>query len=138
MNRLSVFAAQHKRQVFDELRKGQPPSIGNYDLDLFNEAKKRGDVQMGTTIYEPQNLVFEFIYPGGEGALVLKVNVKPPERIVYLPVPEWVVESIWHGEINGSYVFESEAESHIERLRESLTPQENPALFERRRPTGKD
>lgn len=138
MNRLSVVSAQQKRELFDALRRGEMPPFGEFDEGVWRDAKEKGEVQMGTTVFEPNQISYEFIYPGGEGALVLRVTVQPPERIVYMPIPRWVVDSIWQGEINGSPVFESEAREMVAEFVASLEPEANRPLFAPPRPTGKD
>lgn len=76
---------------------------------------------MGSTVYSPDSIQCEFIYPDPSSVpTVLTVSLIPPERIVFLPVPEWVVESIWQGEIAGSYQFESDARGMIDGLTEKV------------------
>lgn len=85
---------------------------------------------MGGTRYEPDSLTFEFIYPDPQSsATVLSVRVATPERIVYLPVPAWVVEHIWQGEVVGSFAFESEAAEQVAEFVSSLDREPNAALF---------
>lgn len=85
---------------------------------------------MGATNYEPDAILMEFIYPDPKGsAVLLSVRVSAPERIVFMPVPEWVVESIWQGEIAGSYHFEGDALRMIEEFRASLAPEANAEIF---------
>src|SRR5947209_18596132 len=107
---LNAFAAEKRLALYDDLKKGLPPREGEYSDALLKEGKVKGQPQMGTTRYEPSSIVFEFIYPDPHTtATVLSVRVAAPERIVFLPVPEWVAETIWQGEIDGSFRFESEA-----------------------------
>ena len=65
------------------------------------------------------------------------MEVDPPERIVRMPVPEWVVESVWQGEVDGSYHFESHAYALLEAFTASLDPEENARRFKGRMPTGR-
>jgi hypothetical protein len=73
----------------------------------------------------------EFIYPDSRtAAILLEVRIPTPERVVFLPVPGWVVEQIWQGEITGSYAFESDAIALLEAFRQDLTPDANLRHFE--------
>lgn len=114
---LNSYAAEQRLAIFAELQKGLPPSVGSYSLEALAEAKKKGAPTMGSTRYEPSQIHFEFIYPDPlSSATILTVTIPSPERIVHLPVPEWVVESIWQGEISGSFHFESDARALLERF----------------------
>lgn len=127
---LNPWAAGVKRSLFADLSQGRPPAQGAFDQALFLEAKAKGTPQMGATVFEPWAARFEFIYSDPAGAaVVLTVTVEAPERIVYLPVPEWVVENVWQGSVDGSYVFEQEADGHVQRFVGSLGPDANAALF---------
>lgn len=107
---LNAYSAAKKIALFEDLKKGLPPSEGVYDEVVLKEAKAKGDPQVGATKYEPNVIQIEFIYPDPKStSTILVVKLTPPERIVFLPVPTWVVESIWQGEISGTYHFESEA-----------------------------
>lgn len=135
---LNSYAATVRLRVFERLRQGLAPEEGEWDEAVRQEAKLRGAPQMGATRYEPHAIRFEFVYqdPRG-GANVLTVTVPSAERIVYLPVPNWVVEIIWQGEIGGSYQFESDAERMVEAFRALLSPENNAALFGPKPPTGR-
>ncbi len=107
---LSAFVAEKRNRIYEDLKAGSPPSEGEYSEGLFKEANSKGSPQMGTTRFEPKSIVLEFIYPDqGGAASVLTVRINTPERILFMPVPAWVIESIWQGEIDGSYHFETEA-----------------------------
>jgi hypothetical protein len=64
----------------------------------------------------------------------LQVRVAAPERIVYLPVPEWVVESVWQGEVAGSYQFESDARRLVDKFQEETTTEGNTKWFQKQPP----
>lgn len=138
MIRLAPFCAQQKREIYDALRAGSPPPFGTYDEAVWRAAKAKAEPQMGTTVFAPDRLTYEFIYPAPEGAIVLAVIVEPPERIIYLPVPAWVVENIWQGEVSGSFAFANEAQEHISAFQVQITPEGNRPLFDRPMPKGKD
>lgn len=122
-------------RILDELKAGQAPSEGAYDEALLREARAKGAPQMGTTRFEPETIILEFIYPEAHGTtLILAVRIVAPQRIVFLPVPEWVIESIWQGDIDGSYHFESDAERLVEAFRGQLTPEGNKFWFGPRQP----
>jgi hypothetical protein len=136
---LNQYSAERRLRILDELRKGLPPAEGEYDEALWREGKVKGDPQMGTTRYEPFSIVFEFIFPDpSTNATVLCVRLTPPERIVFLPVPPWVIESIWQGEIDGTHHFESEAYQVFEEFRKELEPEANRKWFEPRPPIGRE
>ena len=127
---LNEFAAQKKRAIFEDLEKGLNPNEGSFDESILKEARAKGKPQMGTTRYTPNEIVFEFIYPDRlSSSTVVPVHLAPPQRIVFLPIPSWVVESIWQGEIDGTYHFEADALRLVEEFEALLTPEANPAQF---------
>lgn len=130
LSRLNTFAAAQKRAIFDDLYDGKSPSVGSYEEALLRDAKTKGKPQMGPTRYGQNEIHFEFAYPDPNGAaVILTVTVPTPERVVLLPVPDWVVESIWQGEISGSYHFESDAQRLVEDFQSLLSPEANAALM---------
>ena len=131
MGRLQDFVSDARRRVFDDLVNGVPPSLGSVDLDAFAKARDRGKPQLGTTQFGQHEVRLEFIYPDSRtAAILLEVCIPTPERVVFLPVPGWVVEQIWQGEITGSYAFESDATALLEAFRQDLTPDANLRHFE--------
>lgn len=135
---LAEFVAATRGTIFEALEKGLAPPAGTFDEAKFRDGKAKGSPLVGATRYEPMAAIFEFIYPDPNGApVVLSVRVEPPERIVYLPVPGWVVESIWQGEIHGSYGFESEAEAHLAEFAARLGKDRNPDEFGERISVGR-
>jgi len=134
---LNAYVAARKRALYDELLTGQEPSFGEYDPALLREARAKGAPQMGSTSLSPDRITVEFIFCDQQGATVLPIKLEPPERIIFLPIPEWVIESIWQGEIDGSYHFESDAVVLVEHLLSSLEPEANAALFAVRKVIGK-
>ena len=134
---LNQFAANLKRSVLTDLLAGKNPP-GEYDPVVLQAAQTKGKPQMGTTRYEPMELVLEFVFPDPQTSpTILEVRIPAPERIVYLPVPAWVVESIWEGEIDGSYHFESDANAMVEALVASMKSDTNAGLFGTRHTTGR-
>lgn len=128
--RLNQYVAEKRLAIFDDLKKGLAPREGTYDEHLLADAKVKSQPQLGSTRYEPQAIHIEFIYPdAATSASVLTVSLSSPERIVFMPVPGWVVESIWQGEIDGSYHFESEAMTLLQEFERQLSPERNPELF---------
>lgn len=127
---LNAYVAQKKREIFDDLFAGLAPREGVYSETLWKDGKAKGQPQMGSTRYLPDKIVLEFIYNDPHGvAVVLPVELDPPQRIVFLPVPSWVIESIWQGDIDGTYHFESDAFALAEQFRELLNPEPNAKLF---------
>lgn len=132
---LNEWAASKKKAIFDAVSNLQPPPDGEYDPDVLRDGFDKGKAQMGTTVYEPECACFEFIFPDrNASATVLTVRVAPPERIVFLPVPPWVVETIWQGEVDGTYHFESEATSLVDAYLQELKLSENRKWFGPRQP----
>jgi hypothetical protein len=130
LSSLGSFTAEVRRSLFAELSAGLSPTSGTFDSDLLKIAQTKGAPQMGSYHYEPVALIAEFIYPdASSGTVIFSVKVPTPERIVYLPIPEWIIESIWQGEISGSYQFESHAISMVESFKQALTPEMNAQLF---------
>ncbi|HWP32056.1 MAG TPA: hypothetical protein VNK96_10100 [Fimbriimonadales bacterium] len=127
---LNEWATSKKLEIFEFLKKGNPPQEGTFDERIFREALVKGAPQVGTTRYEPFKVHFEFIFPDPlSAATILTVSVEPPERIVFLPVPSWVVETIWQGEVHGSYHFESDAKRLLEEYAKQLEKEENAKWF---------
>lgn len=116
--------------IFEELKAGLAPSKGSFDPTVLKEARAKTGPQVGTTRYEPSCIHFEYIYSDPKTtASIVTVTVESPERIVFLPVPEWVIESIWQGEISGSYHFESDSRRLVEGFKSQLEPDRNLLLF---------
>lgn len=133
--KLNEWVATQKRALLEELVAGKEPSFGSFDSALLREGKVKGKPQMGTTRFEPNSVHLEFIFSDPTStATVLTVTVTPPEKIVFLPVPEWVVESIWQGEIDGTFQFESDAKTLIDTFSSSLFSEQNLNWFRKRQP----
>lgn len=127
---LNAHAAKLRLSLFDDLKAGRDPSVGEWDSALLVEARSKGTPQVGTTRYTPDALWFEFIYSEPTStALIVTVKVPSPERIVFLPVPEWVVEHIWQGHIEGTYHFESDARRLVADFDGELEPTSNLKWF---------
>jgi hypothetical protein len=128
---LNAYAAAKRLAIFEELKLGHPPSEGEFDAGLLAEAKVKGEPQMGSTRFAPESIFLEFIYPGPQtSSSVVTVKLDAPERIVFLPVPSWVVENIWQGDISGTFHFESEANRLYEELELELGKDANKKWFE--------
>lgn len=126
---LNQFVADLKRLVLTDLVAGKLPA-GEFDEALLKLAVTKNTPQMGITRYEPNRIILEYIFPDSASSpTILEVSFAPPERIVYLPVPSWVVESIWEGEIRGSFHFESHAVRLLEELQALTTPGPNAQIF---------
>jgi hypothetical protein len=136
---LNQFVAERRRRIFDDLRAGRTPSEGAFDEAILREARAKGEPQMGSARLAPHTIELEFIYPDPRGAsTVVVVRLDPPERIVFMPVPSWVVESIWQGEIAGSHHFESDARALLRAFEAQLEPEANATLFGRQEPTRRE
>ena len=133
---LNQYVADARLRIFEDLQKVLPPREGEYSEQTLRDGQAKGKPQMGSTRFEPDAIVVEFIYPEARSAsTVLTVRLPSPERIVFLPVPAWVVESIWQGEISGSHHFESDAMRLVEDFRRELDPETNPKHFGPQAPT---
>jgi hypothetical protein len=127
--KLNEWAAQKKTEIYEDLTNGKHP-VGKFDEATLRQAQVKGKPQMGATTFKPDAAGFEYIYPDTNStATVLQVMVDPPERIVFMPVPEWVLEEIWQGDVTGSPHFESEAMEMIRRYAAELEPNANDKHF---------
>ncbi|MCB0825853.1 MAG: hypothetical protein KDC26_06660 [Armatimonadetes bacterium] len=136
---LAVFCARIKREIFAELSDRKPPSQGSFDEALWAEANEKGAPQMGSTVFHPHKIVIEFLYHDPlASAIVFPVTITPPERVVFMPVPDWVIQTIWQGEVAGSFRFESEAQKMLESFQNLLSIDENIRLFEKPLPTTRE
>ena len=138
--KLNEFVAQTKNQVFSDLGEGRAPSLGEHDSDLLAQCRAKGSPRMGTTRFEPTAVVHEFIYAegGAGGTHILPVRIAAPERIVFMPVPGWVIENIWQGDIDGSYHFLSDSTRLVDEYLKSLEEGPNSALFGPRQATRRE
>lgn len=132
---LNEFAGGLRTRLFEELKAGQEPSLGAFDPSQLRDARAKGSPQVGATRYTPDSIAFEFVYPDPTStAAIVTVHVPAPERIVFLPVPPWVVENIWQGDVDGSFHFESDALELLEAFASKLQPAENAVFFGPREP----
>lgn len=128
---LNAYAAERRLALLEDLRAGRDPSEGSFDVATLEEGRAKGEPQLGATRFEPDAIWLEFIFPDPQrSATVLTIRLDPPERIVFLPVPEWVVESIWQGDVAGSYQFESRARELVANFVTELEPGANRKWFD--------
>lgn len=124
--KLSSFVANHKQIIYDDLLAGHAPRVGQFDETALKEARAKGRPQMGTTVMAPESVSLEYIYTDTHGATQLvSVKVDAPERIVFLPVPGWVIENIWQGDVAGSFHFETDAKILCDQFLAELDPANN-------------
>ena len=127
---LAKFTAEQQRAIFARLQAGLPPEAGTWDELKRKDGLVKGPPQMGVARFEPSEIILEFIYPDSQSsATVLTVRLPSSERIVFLPVPSWVVENIWQGDVDGSYHFESDAQILLGAFSMELEPERNLAWF---------
>ncbi len=132
---LNEYLARQKRKAYDDILSGVAPHGFRCDVALLRDLIERGKPTMGTAVLKPDLIVFEFIFSLDDAQTeVFLVELDPPERIVHLPVPEWVIESIWQGEVQGSYHFESDAKFLIDKFASELEPLLNAKWFEKQKP----
>lgn len=136
---LAAHAAKLRLEIFEELKLGRMPTQGTFDRTRLAEALAKGPPRMGPTRYEPWSIVVEFFFaePGSD-TMVVPIRLEPPERIVFLAVPPWVLESIWQGHVEGSFHFESDALALVAEFSKTLEPEPNGALFGPRAPTRRE
>ena len=135
---LQEFITEKKRQVLEDLLSGRAPRAGRYDKTHLESLSINGEPQMGTTRFEPNLVTIEFIFMSdGVSVGVLLVELDTPERIVFMPVPKWVVETVWQGEVDGSYHFEPDAEKLVKEFSEVLGPITNRDQFDKRKIIGR-
>lgn len=135
---LGTYIATRKREIFEDLSSGKEPRIGRFDVSVLGQVRDLGTPQMGTTVFSPGLIKQEFIYRDGGMNVVFTVEMDPPERIVFMPVPVWVLQTIWQGEVDGSYRFESEAAALLENFSNELEAEPNALWFEKRLPTTRE
>lgn len=128
---LNAWVAGLRRRILADLVAGQAPSEGEYDEETLKEGRAKGRPLMGAVTFEPALVRMEFIFSDAlSSATVLTVASVPPERIVFLPVPEWVIETIWQGEVSGSHHFESDARRLLGAFATEIEPAANARWFE--------
>lgn len=136
---LNQFAADCRLAIYQDLLAGREPSLGAFDQVSFRRARDLGAPQMGVTRYEPDRILFEFIYAVQmASAHLFVVQVEAPERIVFLPVPSWVVENVWQGDVSGSHHFETDANLLITQFAAELEPEPNTKWFQPQAPTRRE
>jgi len=127
---LKEWISEHKRKLFDEIHGGAEPSIGEYDPEILAQCSALGKPQMGPAQVTPKSVTLEFIFSQQSGRSdIFSVKLVTPERVVYLPIPVWVTETIWQGEVSGSYHFESEARELYADFGRELEPERNERWF---------
>jgi hypothetical protein len=127
---LNQFVSDLRTRILGDLLTGHEPSEGEFSQASFGEGRDTGGPKMGPFHFTPDTIILDFLFSSRDaGVVVLTVTVTAPERIVYMPVPEWVIEQIWQGEVYGSYKFESEAVVLLGKFRELLEPEVNRLKF---------
>lgn len=136
---LNEYSAKKRREILDDLLEGRGPREGEFSSQDLAEAMKKGRPQMGPVVYEPWHMTLEFIFSGpGSDSVVIPVRLPSPERIVYLPVPEWVVENVWQGDVSGSFHFEGHALALLEAFHTLIGEEHNRGLFDSRIKQGRE
>ncbi|GBC93523.1 hypothetical protein HRbin15_02014 [bacterium HR15] len=130
---LREFVREQTQRIYEALRQGQAPPTGEYDTATLKECMRRATVQIGTTHYRPDSVLLEFIFTEPSlGPAILTVRVPAPEPIVYMPVPDWVIEDVWQGEVTGTFRFASEAQVLLKKLHNQIFSETNILYFEER------
>lgn len=133
---LAEFVARNKREVYGRLVAGENPEPGTYDPGVLAEGRSKGDVRMGASVLHPDRVELQFLF-GAADPVILVVTLTPPERIVFMPVPKWVVANVWQGDVLGSAQFESDARRLLAEFEGLLTPENNPDQFTESMPVGR-
>lgn len=133
--KLNEFLAAEKTRAFEAVRAGSSPAGMTCDEARLKALFEKGKPTMGTTVLKPWLVSFEFVFALDDGQTeVISIELVPPERIVHMPVPEWVVENVWQGDVQGSYQFESDAKALVERFSDELGEEANAKWFGRQQP----
>lgn len=136
---LNEYSAKKRREILDDLLAEREPSEGEWSREVLAEARKIGRPKMGPILYEPWAMSLQFPFAGqGTEAIVFTVRLNAPHRIVHLPVPSWVVENVWQGDVAGSFHFEPDALALVEEFRAELSEERNPAFFAARMKQGRE
>jgi hypothetical protein len=132
---LNEYLAAQKKLAFEAVSVGRTPEGARCDASRLAELAAVGRATMGTTNLGPMLVEFEFVFAMPDGrSEVLTVALVPPHRIVFLPVPPWVLESIWQGEVTGSHHFEQDARALLDEFSQELHAPQNAKWFERQAP----
>ncbi|MBL8086519.1 MAG: hypothetical protein JNM85_00435 [Chthonomonas sp.] len=128
---LNEFVAQKKRALWNDLLEGRDPSEGEFESSVLSEARALGvQPQIGKASFTPHTMTLEFIYSGtGGSTMIVPVTLDAPDRIVFLPVPDWVVQTIWQGEVDGSFQFAAQAMQYVDQFINELSEEENTKWF---------
>ncbi len=130
---LREFVREQIQQIYGALQQGQPPPVGEYEPATLKECMRRTTVQIGTTHYRPDSILLEFIFTEPSmGPAILTIRIPAPEPIVYMPVPDWVIEDVWQGEVTGSFRFASEAQLLLKKLQNQIFSEANLLYFDER------
>lgn len=136
---LNEYSAKKRREILDDLLAGRDPREGAWDAVLLAEAKMKSRPQLGPLVFFPQHFDMQFLYSDPQGgSLVLTVRLESPHRIVQMPVPAWVVENVWQGDISGSFHFEPDAYALLDAFKAELQPEANVKHFEARTRTTRE
>lgn len=135
---LNEFLAQTKGEIFQDIKAGGSLRLGEYDEARLADLRSKGEPQIGTAVLQPRMVSFEFLFRMPDGQTqVFSVDVEPKERIVFMPVPEWVIESVWQGEVLGSHHFESDATQLVSKYQSLLEERENALHFDEQKTIGR-
>jgi hypothetical protein len=135
---LAAYVAELRRALLEDLTAGRLPRTGTTDARAWREAVDGGRPQMGSVTLAPDRIRLEFLSGADGGQRIVHVDIEPPERIVFLPVPDWVVENIWQGDVAGSAHFERHARGMLDRFLARLEPAANAAEFAPRPPQSRE
>jgi len=131
---LREFTNTTRRQILEALQHKQPPPVGRFDQKTYEEAMQMREMQMSSAHYTPHSVILEFLFwhDNPSAPLILCVEVDTPEPVVFMPVPDWVQQDVWQGEVKGTFRLRSEAEQLIEAFRHHVLECKNPDYFEER------
>lgn len=133
------FTAEARTLILLDLDRGLDPSLGKFDGARLAQARAHGKPRLGAMLPSPHSVVLEFPFFNEEGAaMMFSVELATPERVVYLGVPPWVVENVWQGTVDGTYVFESQARAMLDEFAQGTAPGPNAAMFGARAPTRRE
>lgn len=124
------WAVGKRRTLLETLKAGGRPGDATFDAAAVDAALAKGSPREGAIRFAPDAAIVEVhVAFAGSAPVILPFRFLAPERIVWMAVPEWVVENVWQGEVTGRHLFESEAWAALDRVAAGLMPEPNAAAF---------
>lgn len=127
---LKEFVVHKRKVILEDLKNGKAPKEGKYDKGFLTSYSANDTIQLGAVKFQPYSMTLEYIFTDKQkNSHIFSVELEVPERIVFMPVPTWVIQSIWQGEIQGSYYFQTEAYRLLDEFKLNLEESQNLNCF---------